>query len=395
MTTTKATTSPTPTQPGRWVIPHFGPPSVLTWQPFDNALPEDYNHTKRLYSLPSHPPGNLAVIRIITAGIAGPDNAQRVGAYPNPNTTTPGFTPGYDFVGEILALGPEAQKAYQEDIGDSSAILAVGDHVTSMCAIGAHATHIVIAATELFKLRKSDDPVKMVALPLNYTTGYGMLRHADVDLKPGSSILVGSVAGGCGTAVAQLVKTYDMGINVIGTCSPANFDYVRSLGVTPFDPEDPELVPKVRAATPNGQGVDVAYDFAGSVESFKASTAATKDGKVICMGIMDMLKPDGSGLKHEPAEVFGIVMQRLGDKIPLWRADHNYAKSPLRTVWRSDLEDMFQKVREGKLDPYICKLLPLRDEVQAQEMLASGKGVQGKMVFVVDAELAKEKLGYA
>lgn len=102
-------TSPTPDQAGRWIISEFGGPEVLkwkTWDPFADL------------------PADQVLVRIITAGIAGPDNIQRAGGYPNPACSKPGFTPGYDFVGEIVALGSSLPK---------STSLAVGDRVTSMC----------------------------------------------------------------------------------------------------------------------------------------------------------------------------------------------------------------------------------------------------------------------
>jgi NADPH2:quinone reductase len=48
-----------------------------------------------------------------------------------------------------------------------------------------------------------------------------------------------------------------------------------------------------------------------------------------------------------------------------------------------------EKVREGKLDPVVAKLLRLSDAVEAHELLINGSAIKGKMLFVVDEELAK------
>ena len=88
-------TSSTPTSPGRWVITEFGKSSVLKWEAFD--------------PMAALSAGGV-LIRILVAGIAGVDNIQRVGGYPHPLAKAPGFTPGYDLVGEIVALGDAIPK---------------------------------------------------------------------------------------------------------------------------------------------------------------------------------------------------------------------------------------------------------------------------------------------
>lgn len=120
-------TSPTPDQSGRWIVTEFGDPSVLEWQAcsFDRELG-----------------ANEALVRVIAAGIAGPDNMQRVGGYPDPRTSSPGFTPGYDLVGEVIAVGSPSLPSG----------ITRGDIVVSMCVVGAHATHAILEDTELIRI---------------------------------------------------------------------------------------------------------------------------------------------------------------------------------------------------------------------------------------------------
>lgn len=382
-------TSSTPTNPGRWAITSFSVPSVLKWQPFTSTPPSTPLDRDRLTALPAHVEGNLVLIRILTAGIAGVDNIQRAGGYPNPRCAEPGFTPGYDFVGEVVALGPDAVSAYANEVSGADS-LAVGDKVASMCVLGAYATHILVPATELLKLKPTDDPVKAVALPLNYMTAYGMLRQSGVDLGPGSSILIGSASGGIGTALAQLVHAFDMRINMIGTCSPGKMDYLKSLGVTPVS-RFGDIPAEVKKLT-GGKGVDVAYDAVGSLESLAASRAATKEGtgQVIMIGIMDEIKSDGSGMRNPGAPVEEILGPRLGERTSFFNVERNYSLKD-RGLFRKDFEDILVKVREGKLEPGISKLYRLSKAVEVNEMLVHGGGVTGKMVFVVDGKLAEEK----
>lgn len=256
-------TSSTPDQPGRWIVTEFGTPSVLKW--------ESFNPTQELSA------ENNVLIRIIVAGIAGVDNIQRAGGYPDPRAARPGFTTGYDLVGEVIALHDSIPKGCG---------LAIGDRVTSLCRFGAHATHIALPYEDVILLKPDDDPIEICALPLNYMTAWGMLKHSGVDLLPGSTILMGSASGGLGTAVAQLIKAFKMEIRIIGTCSPSKLDYVRSLGIEPIDRHASDLVGQVHKLT-GGFGVDVAYDGVCSDESVNNFLAATKKGvgKVVVFGV--------------------------------------------------------------------------------------------------------------
>jgi NADPH2:quinone reductase len=353
-------TSLTPSSLGRWIVTEFGKPSVLKWEAFDPMI--------------SLSAGDV-LIRILVAGIAGVDNIQRCGGYPHPLAKNPGFTPGYDLVGEIIALGDAVPK--ERD-------LQIGDRVTALSIFGAHATHIVLPFEEVMKLQKDDDPLKMCALPLNYMTAWGMLKHSGVDLPPGSSILIGSASGGLGTAVAQLVKAFDLGIKMIGTCSPSKFEYVRSLGVEPLDRNAPDLVKQVRALT-DGKGVDVAYDGVCSEKTVQDFLAATKQdvGRVVVFGVMGSIAADGSKMLGGIDELFKALLQP--PRVRFWALDIEFPKK--KEV--AEFYAIVEKVREGKLDPTIAKLLRLSDAVEAHELLINGSAIKGKMLFVVDENLAK------
>ena len=358
------TTSPTPDHPGRWVISQFGAPSVLKWEKFEPLR------------IPSK---DEVLIRLLTAGISGADNIMRVGGYPDPRTMNPGFTPGYDFVGELAMLGPDVP---------ASRGLSKGDRVTSMCMTGAYASHIILPVGDVIKLQKTDDPIKFGALPLNYMTAYGMLKRSQADLGPGSSILIGSVSGGVGTALAQLVRAFEMDITMYGTCSASKFDHVKSLGVTPIDRNTGDVPARVRELT-GGKLVDAAYDAVGSEKSLQDSLNSTKDtGPVVAIGIMSNITPDGSGLAESDFDTFAFIESH--PRVSFFNVVHDYYLAR-KEAFLKDFEEVAQAVRAGKLDPFVASLLPLRDAVKANEMLVSGVGVTGKLEFVVDAELAKSK----
>lgn len=354
-------TSPTPSEPGRWIITKFGPPSVLKWETWDP-----------LAELSS----DKVLVRILVAGIAGVDNIQRAGGYPDILSSKPGFTPGYDLVGEVVSLGSLVPKESR---------LAVGDRVAALCRFGGYATHIVLPYEVLMRLEPTDDLLKITALPLNYMTSWGLLKHSGVHLTPGSTILIGSASGGLGTAMAQIITAFDMGIRMIGTSSLSKFDYLRSLGMEPIDRNAPDLVEQVRQLT-NGEGVDVAYDGVGSKESLQKSLATTKKdvGKVVVFGVMGDIAPDGSGMQRSEAD-------RLEDRlqpplITFYTLDTDFP----RKAEVAEFYGLVERVRSGKLDPVVAKLLRLSEALKANELLIEGSSIRGKMLFVVDADLAAQ-----
>ena len=370
------TTAPTPDKPGRWSIPEFGPPSVLKWVPLD-PLPK--------------PGPSEALIKVLVTGISGADNIQRAGGYPDPRTQTPGFSPGYDFVGRIEGFPSSSSSGTVDVVSANHQVLVPGDLVTSMCVFGAYATHMVLPASEIIKLRPNDDPVDVTALPLNYMTAYGMLKRSEATEKlvRGSTVLIGSVSGGVGTAVAQLVQSLDMGLTMFGTCSAGKMEFVKSLGVTPIDRREADLPGKVRALT-GGKGVDVAYDAVGSEQSLKDSQAATKEGEgvVIAIGVMDAINGDGSRKTQDEQAFNPFVFIPSQERMHFWMVTRDYYVKD-KEAWLQDFEIVLQAVRDGKLKPFVGKLFKLADAVEVHETLLSGAGVQGKLEMIVDAELAK------
>ncbi|MCJ1396032.1 hypothetical protein MMC18_008919 [Xylographa bjoerkii] len=292
----------------------------------------------------------------------------------DPRTRNPGFTPGYDLV------GPTFQ---------------VGDLVGSMCVIGAYATHTTLPLDGLLPVRPSDDLVKVAALPLNYMTAYGLLARSAFPLSATTrSLLIGSVAGGVGTAIAQVAHLLSPHIRLLGTCSPSKFAYARSLGIEPLDRMLPtaQIAADVRALT-GGVGVDIAFEATGSEANLAAWLAATKDGvgRVLAIGFLANVRDDGAGMVAvgEAFDPLGFVARRA-ERMSFLSVTGDYWRGQ-RDVFREDFEGvLMQAVREGRLKPVVGKLWRLEDAVRVNEMLATGEGVVGKMEMLVDDELWRE-----
>ena len=95
------------------------------------------------------------------------------------------------------------------------------------------------------------------ALPAAIETATRALDQLGV--SSGTTLLINGASGSVGSAAVQLAVV--RGARVIGTASPANHGYLRSLGAEPVAYGE-GLVERVRALA--SDGVDVALDVAGS-----------------------------------------------------------------------------------------------------------------------------------
>lgn len=358
------TTAPT-SSAGRWVVTSFGGPSVLKWQ----ELP-----------LLPNPGPDAARVRILICGVSGADNIMRAGGYTRvPQTQKPGFTPGYEILGVVEELGEGSSGKGKE--------FQVGDIVASITVVGGYATHAVVPLDDLLKLQEDDDFVKVAALPLNYMTAHGMMKHSAFPLDQDvACVLIGSVAGGVGTALAQLIRVLYPDVTIFGTCSPEKFAFARSLGVRPVDRSLPtsELITTVKAWT-GGKGVDRAYEMVGSPNNMNAFLSCTVKGtgRMLAIGFMANIKVDGSGLE---AMQFDPVQWCIDN------SDHAAFFSVTNMYWRGqraefkhDFEEVMLKlVRTNHLVPRVTKCWRLDQVVELNEMLATGRGVVGKHEIIVD-----------
>ena len=152
-------------------------------------------------------------------------------------------------------MGYEAAGVVDE-VGEGVADVAVGDRVFGFCTEGAAQAELAVLSYYA-AIPPSLDFAGAAALPAAIETATRALDQLGVE--NGSTLLINGASGSVGSAAVQLAVT--RGARVIGTASPANHDYVRSLGAEPVA-YGKGLAGRVRALAPGG--VDVALDAAGS-----------------------------------------------------------------------------------------------------------------------------------
>ena len=194
----------------------------------------------QLVDLPDpHPgPGQIRVA-VRAVGVNPVDYKMRAGTMPGelPQTT------GREVAGVV------------DEIGAGVTDAASGDAVFGFAAGGGGAAELALLENYA-PLPLSLDFARAAALPVaveTATRALDLLHAGD-----GTTVLINGAAGGVGSAAVQIAR--NRGARVIGTASPGNHEYLRSLGAEPTTYGE-GLVTRVRAIAPDG--VDAALDAHG------------------------------------------------------------------------------------------------------------------------------------
>lgn len=190
---------------------------------------------------PTAGPGQIR-IAVRAAGVNSLDWKIRSGAMREHSALTLPAGTGADAAGVV------------DQVGSGVTDVAVGDAVFG----GGSSTYAQFAVLSNWAVKPADLPFDEAAgYPVPVDTAIRILDQ--VGVESGQTLLVSGAAGGVGSAVVQIA--HERGVNVIGTASAGNQDYLRSLGAVATTYGD-GLVERVRAITPDG--IDAAFDIAGS-----------------------------------------------------------------------------------------------------------------------------------
>jgi NADPH:quinone reductase-like Zn-dependent oxidoreductase len=244
----------------KWVAVDFGGPEVL------RCIET---------SVPATGPGEVT-IDVRAAGM-NPAEAKHIAA--GQDRTLLPLSIGYEVAGIVTALGPGTELAPGGG--------AVGDEVVAWPVTGGYASAITVPAADVFTKPPALTFPEAASLLLAGTTAAELLHVSAC--RAGDTILLHGAAGAVGVSVLQQAVT--LGVTVVGTASPANFDFVRRYGGIPVE-YGPGLLGRVRAAAP--EAISAALDTVGSDEAGDVSLALVGDrGRVVSIAAAPRAKADG------------------------------------------------------------------------------------------------------
>jgi NADPH:quinone reductase-like Zn-dependent oxidoreductase len=241
-------------------------------------------------------------------------------------------------------LGHEAAGVVDE-LGEGVTDAAVGDRVFGFS--GQEAAQAELAVLSYYApIPPLLDFPAAAALPAAIETATRALDQLGVGT--GSTLLINGASGSVGSAAVQLAGV--RGARVIGTASPANHDYLRSLGAEPVSYGE-GMAGRVRAVAP--RGVDAALDVAGS--SVLPALIELAGGPEHVVTIADF----------EGAKEYGVTFSR-GDA---GRAVHALA-------------EIGELIESGRFSLPVAQAFPLADIAEAHRVSENGH-VRGKLVLLV------------
>jgi synaptic vesicle membrane protein VAT-1 len=301
------------------------------------------------------------VIRTEATGVSFAEVQMRRGRYPAQPAFP--FVPGYDLVGEIVAVGPESSWRTRQ-------------RVAAMPRTGAWAEHVEVRDRDLVEVPADIDAAEAVSLVLNGVTARQLLRAANV--RRGRTILVHGIGGGVGTLLAQLAAAD--GIRVIGTASAHRHADLADLGAELIDHRAEDVAARVRELAPGG--VDAVLDPLGPSSLPTSWRLLAPGGTLISYGSATTL--DDSGPWWRPyvgitRMLVGWELRRLLGRTAGRRMRLYYVKPGER--FRADLAELFRMVTSGRLRPLIAERMPLQDAEQALDLHLSGKKT-GRIVLL-------------
>lgn len=316
--------------------------------------------------VPSPGPGQLLVAMEAT-GISYAEQAMRKGRYFGQPAFP--FTPGYDLVGRVLAVGPGADAAL------------VGRRVATMTKTGAWAGHVAVEARDSVLVPDGISPEDAETVVVNGVTAWQMLHRA-ARVEPGATVLVFGVNGGVGGILVQLAQHH--GVRVIGAASPRHHEALREAGVVPVDYADPDLAARVRELAPGG--VDAVFDNIGGATTRMAWSLLAPGGTLVSYAIIAAVSGTGGLLRPFLAAIGQAVLWsalpngRRATFYDLW-SGHRTRPVRFRRRLEEDLGHVFALLADGTITANVAARFPLTDVVRAME-LAESRTLNGKVVLV-------------
>ena len=281
------------------------------------------------------------LVGVRAAGVNPVDGKLRKGRLDDRFTHRFPVIPGWDVAGVVERAGPAVVE------------LAVGDEVYAYgrkteVAEGTYAELVSLPAGMVARKPAGLSFAQAAGVPLAGLTAWQALVEA-AGIQRGERVLVQAAAGGVGHFAVQIAVA--QGAEVIGTASPANHDFVRSLGAA--EVVDHTAGPVAGQVDPQ---VDVLFDLFGGDGLADARGAVRSGGRVVSLA-----DPQPAGDRDDIRGRYVFVRPSAGG-----------------------LDALTALFDAGELRVEIAATYPLEQAAAAHERLEEGH-VRGKLVLEVSS----------
>ncbi|XP_018903589.1 synaptic vesicle membrane protein VAT-1 homolog-like isoform X2 [Bemisia tabaci] len=306
------------------------------------------------------------LIRVKSCGLSFQDLMTRQGSITTPKTP---FTLGFECAGEVEAVGENVTK------------FKVGDRVVALPELGAWAELVAVPAKYAFPIPAKVSFADAVAITLNYTVAYILLFEL-AGLTPGKNLLVHSVAGGVGQAIAQLSKTVK-DVHVFGVASKDKHEAIQS-SVNTLIERGADYSAEVKKISEGG--VDFVLDCLCGEDVSKGYNLLKPLGKYILYGSANSVTGETKSLftaarswwqveKFTPTKLFEDNKSVSG-----FNLRHLLHQQNGSAYIAGIVEKVFALFKDGKIKPIVDSTWALEDVPEAMQKLHDRKNV-GKVIL--------------
>lgn len=273
------------------------------------------------------------------------------------------YSPGGEIAGVIEAVGEGVEG------------FAVGDHVMAGIGNGGLVEKAIVPAGRMFPVPDGVPFEKAASLLMTYgTTIHGLKDRGHI--KPGDVVLVLGAAGGVGLSAVELAKAFGARV-VAAVSSEAKGEVARKAGadevvIYPREQMDKdaskELANKFKQAC-GPTGANIVYDIVGGQYSEPALRAIAWEGRFLVVGFP-------AGIAKMPLNL--TLLKSCDICGVFWGAFT--AREPVK--FRAQVEELFDLMKEGKIDPLVSETFPLERAGEAIAKLENREAV-GKLVVTM------------
>ncbi|RDW83429.1 putative zinc-binding oxidoreductase ToxD-2 [Coleophoma crateriformis] len=285
---------------------------------------------------------------------------------------------GHDAAGIIEAVGKNVTSRLKK--GDRIMCAGYGVNVTDP-EDGVFAEHIRVRGDISIRIPSHMSMTDAATMPVGLlTVALGLYKYLGLPFPPATApsstwLFVYGGSSATGTLAIQFAKL--SGLKVVTTCSPRNFDLVKSLGADAvYDYRDPDCAAKIRSLI--SDDLTLVFDTIATTATAKVSAEAMSSGKggIYCnlMGV-DAPRDDVKSIFYLGYSAMGRPYMFEGEEWPFAPGDYDLAKR-------------FAVVVEGLLEQRLIKPHPVTVRPGGLEAIPAG------MQDLKDGKISGEKLVY-
>jgi len=238
----------------------------------------------------------------------------------------------------------------------------------------------VVPAPQVVKMPAQMTFEQGAAFPVVYVTAYDMMLF-NGHLRPGSSVLIHSAAGGVGLAAIQIAKT--RGCQILGVASASKHDFLREQGCQhPIDSRG-DYAAQARAVV-GDKGVDLILDAVGGRSWTQGYDLLAPCGRLVAFGLSSASVGNKRNLLHALRQLVSVKkwnpMKLMDDNktISGTNLGHLFSRPDLIAPQLAALMEMYSK---GEVVPHVDRTFPFTEAAAAHQYIHDRKS-KGKVLLV-------------